>query len=55
MTSQMKTTVNDMSAAEMQEALEDLYEHIEDLKEERKEIMSEIDMKMQGVMKYLRF
>lgn len=45
MTSQMKTTVNDMSAAEMQEALEDLYEHIEDLKEERKEIMSEIDMK----------
>lgn len=33
MTSQMKTTVNDMSAAEMQEALEDLYEHIEDLKE----------------------
>lgn len=45
MTSYMKTTVNDMSAAEMQEALEDLYEHIEDLKEERKEIMSEIDMK----------
>lgn len=45
MTSQMKTTVNNMSAADMQEALEDLYEHIEDLKEERKGIMSEIDMK----------
>lgn len=45
MTSQMKTTVNNMSAADMQEALEDLYEYIEDLKEERREIMAENDTK----------
>ena len=45
MTSQMKTTINNMSPAEMQEAIEELHELIEQLKEKRHEVMEEIDLK----------
>lgn len=42
MTSQMKATVNNMSAAELQEVLEELHEEIEAYKEERHSIMAQI-------------
>lgn len=42
MTSQMKSTVNNMSAAELQEVLEELHEEIEAYKEERHSIMAQI-------------
>ncbi len=42
MTSQMKSTVNDMSAADLQEMLEDLHEDIENCKEERRSVIANI-------------
>ena len=43
MTSQMTVTSNNMSAAEMQEHLEDLFDEIEGMKEERRDIIAKID------------
>lgn len=45
MTSKMTQTVNNMSVAEMQENIQDLYETIELMKEKRKDVMSAIDSK----------
>lgn len=42
MTSQMKATINNMSATELQETLEELHEEIEMYKEERHTVMAEI-------------
>lgn len=42
MTSQMKSTINNMSAADLQEMLEDLHEEIENYKEERHSVMANI-------------
>lgn len=45
MTSKMTQTVNNMSVAEMQENIQELYETIELMKEKRKDVMSTIDAK----------
>ena len=45
MTSKMTQTVNNMSVAEMQENIHELYETIELMKEKRKDVMSTIDAK----------
>lgn len=45
MTSKMTQIVNNMSVAEMQENIQDLYETIELMKEKRKDVMSTIDSK----------
>lgn len=45
MTSKMTQTMNNMSVAEMQENIQELYETIELMKEKRKDVMSTIDAK----------
>ena len=45
MTSKMTQTINNMSAPEMQENIQEMYETIELMKEKRKDVMSAIDIK----------